>query len=130
MQTAKHARRDAKELFRLCLTGGALDESKVRRVVQGVIASGRHGTSGVLSRFLRLVRLDSARRRVTVESAVLMPVHTRARLEAAVTKMYGASTAPSFAVDVSLIGGVRITAGSDVYDGSVKGQLAALESQF
>jgi F0F1-type ATP synthase, delta subunit (mitochondrial oligomycin sensitivity protein) len=29
-----------------------------------------------------------------------------------------------------LIAGVRIKVGSDVYDGSVKGNLAALESRF
>jgi F0F1-type ATP synthase delta subunit len=36
----------------------------------------------------------------------------------------------SYGSNPALLGGVRITVGSDVYDGSVKGRLTALEERF
>jgi F-type H+-transporting ATPase subunit delta len=36
----------------------------------------------------------------------------------------------TFNVDPSLIGGLRITAGTDVYDGSVRARLDAVEQSF
>jgi len=38
--------------------------------------------------------------------------------------------ATTFVVDPTLIAGMRLKVGSDVYDGSVKGGLAALEARF
>jgi F-type H+-transporting ATPase subunit delta len=130
MQTTKHAERDAQKLLRLCLVNGSLDEARVRQVVDRVIASGRSGRLGVLTRFLRLVRLDRARHRADVDSAVPLPADVRARIEAALVRVLGPDVATSFAENPALIGGVRITVGSDVYDGSVQGRLAALESRF
>jgi F-type H+-transporting ATPase subunit delta len=54
----------------------------------------------------------------------------RAGIEAALSRLYGPDVATAFAEDPALIAGVRIKVGSDVYDGSVKGNLAALESRF
>jgi F-type H+-transporting ATPase subunit delta len=130
MQTRKHMERDARELFRVCLVDGSLDEARVRQVVDRVIASGRPNGLRILSRFERLVRLDSARHRAEVSSAVPLPADVRAAIEAALRKLYGPDLATSFADDPALIAGVRIKVGSDVYDGSVKGNLAALESRF
>ena len=44
--------------------------------------------------------------------------------------MYGPELNTSFADNPALIGGMRISVGSDVYDGSVKAGLAALENSF
>ena len=130
MQSRKHAERDARELFRLCLVGGTLDEVRVRQVVQLVIAAARSGGLNVLSRFQRLVRLDVTRHYAEVDSAVPLPADVRAGIEAALSRLYGPDVATAFAEDPALIAGVRIKVGSDVYDGSVKGNLAALESRF
>jgi F0F1-type ATP synthase delta subunit len=35
-----------------------------------------------------------------------------------------------FTVEPALIGGMRVTIGSDVYDGSVRGRLEALAARF
>jgi len=130
MQTRKQAERDAKELFRLCLVNGTLDEDRVRQVVNRVIASGRSGGLGVLSWFQRLVRLDTAKHKADVNSAAPLPPVVRADIEAALTRLYGPALATSFADDPALIAGVRVKVGSDVYDGSIKGRLTALGSRF
>ena len=73
------------------------------------------------------MRLDATRHRAEVDSAVPLPADVRAGIEAALARLYGPGVATTFADDPALIGGVRIKVGSDVYDGSVKGSLAALE---
>jgi F-type H+-transporting ATPase subunit delta len=99
-------------------------------VVQLVLAGGGGGRLGVLSRWLRLVRLDRAKRLADVESAVPLPADARAAIEAALARVLGPDLATSFADNPALIGGVRVKVGSDVYDGSIQGHLAAIESRF
>ena len=130
MQTRKQTDHDARELFRLCMVDGALDEGRVRQVVRQVIGTRRAGMLGVLSRFQRLVRLDRAGHRAEVHSAAELPADVRSGIEAALVARYGPDMTTSFAHDAALIGGVRIKVGSDVYDGSVNGRLAALRSKF
>jgi F-type H+-transporting ATPase subunit delta len=130
MKTTRQVQREAKSLFRLCLVNGALDESRARDAVRRVIAAGRPGALAVLSRFQRLVRLDRAKHRAAVESATPLPADVRASLEAGLARRYGTGLEISFADNAALIAGVRIAVGSDVYDGSLRGGLAALEARF
>jgi F-type H+-transporting ATPase subunit delta len=130
MKTAKQAQREAKQLFRLCLAGGSLDEGRARRVVRGLVDAGRPGALPVLARFQRLLRLDRTKHSADVTSAVPLPPDIRAALEAGIARVYGPGIVTTFAEDQALIGGVRIAVGSDVYDGSVRGALAALERHF
>jgi F0F1-type ATP synthase delta subunit len=130
MKTPRQAQREARQLFRLCFAEGSLDENRVRLVVARVLAAKGSGGLAVATRFLRLVRQDSARHHAEVASALPLPAHIRAEIEASLARQYGAGLITSFVDDPSLLGGVRLTAGSDVYDGSVKGGLAALEGRF
>ena len=130
MKTAKQAQRDARQLFRLCLVDGSLDEDRARQVVQRLVDAGRPGTLPVLSRFQRLVRLDRTKHSAEVTSAVPLSADTRALLEAGVARLYGPDIVTSFTEDPALLGGVRLTVGSDVYDGTIKAGLAALEARF
>ncbi len=130
MKTAKQARRDARRLYRLCMVGGSIDERRVRQVVSGIIDIGRPGGLTILPRFLRLVRLDRNRHLAAVESAAALPADVRTAIEAALLRKYGEGLAMSFSENPTLLGGVRIKVGSDVYDGSVKAGLAALEARF
>ena len=58
MNRTQQARRLSKQLFRLCLVNGLLDEGRVRRVVRRVAESRNRDRFNVLSQFLRLVKLD------------------------------------------------------------------------
>jgi F-type H+-transporting ATPase subunit delta len=130
MKTARQAQREARQLFRLCLVNGSLDEARARRVVQRMLDRARPGGLSVLSRFGRLVRLDRLEHSAEVESAEPLTADLRASIHASLTRLYGQGMTTSFAEDPTLIAGMRIKVGSDVYDGSVKGGLAALESRF
>ena len=130
MKTKRQAQSEARRLFRLCLVEGSLDESLVRAVVQQVIDAGRPGSLNLLTRFQRLVRLDRAAHGATVESVTPLPPDVRAGIEAGLARIYGRGVDTRYTANPTLLGGVRITVGSDVYDGSIQGRLAALEERF
>jgi len=130
MKTTKQVMREARRLFRLCLVNESLDEKRVRLVVRRVLESKRRGAHVLLSRFLRLVKLDRSRHTAEVESATLLPADLQARVQADLARLYGPGTSVSFAQSPALIGGMRIKVGSDVYDGSVKAGLEALEQSL
>ena len=130
MKISKQARRGAKELFRSCLVNGLLDEAKVRQAVQQVIASKPRGYVAILSHFQRLVKLDLERRSARIESAVALNPELQASVQASLNRVYGPGLNTSFAQNPSLIGGMRIKVGSDVYDGSIQARLAALQESF
>jgi F-type H+-transporting ATPase subunit delta len=130
MKISKRAKREAKQLFRMCVVNGMLDENRVRHVAQHLLAAGRRNCPAILSHFERLVKLDLARHMATIESATPLPADLQAAIEAGLTRRYGRRLATAFAHRPALIGGVRIQVGSDVYDGSVRAGLAALEQSF
>jgi len=130
MRTSKRVRREAKELFRDCMLNGVLDENRVRRTVQLVVAAGRHDGPAILSRFCQLLKLDLARRTATIESATPLPADLRVAVEAGLTRLYGPGLTTAFAYRPALIGGVRIQVGCDVYDGSVRARLDTLQESF
>ena len=126
MKISKQARRDAKQLFNVCKVSGVLDENRVRQSVTAVIAQKPRGFVAILSHFQRLVKLDIERRSARVESAVPASAALQASVQANLAQRYGQGLNVTFAVNPSLIGGLRVQVGSDVFDGSVKARLAEL----
>ncbi|HEY3039173.1 MAG TPA: F0F1 ATP synthase subunit delta [Pyrinomonadaceae bacterium] len=130
MKTAKQIKREARHLFRLCLVNGSVDESRVRQVVQSVLGSKRRGYLTLANQFERLVRIEQLQHTATVESATSLPTDLQASVRESLVRVYGPGISTSFTESPSLIGGMRIRVGSDVYDGSVRAGLAALEKSF
>jgi len=130
MRSARQTRRDATRLWRLCLPNGSLDERRAREVVDRVLGSGHSGGPPILTHFLRLLKLDRARHAAAVASAAPLDPDVRATLAARLARRYGRAITTTFVVDATLIGGMRVKVGSDVYDGSVRGELDALEARF
>jgi len=130
MKVSKQARRDAKQLFRSCLVDGLLDGQRVLRIVQEIVARKPRGFMGILSHFHRLVKLEVERRSAHVESAAPLSGELQGRVSEQLNRLYGAGLAISFAENTALIGGLRIKASSDVYDGSVRARLNALAESF
>lgn len=130
MKITKQARRQAKQLFRLCLVHGLLDETRAQELVQRVIEVKPRGYLPCLLHFRRLAKLELARRAAKVESATALPPEWLAGIPARLERVYGPGLTISVAQNPALLGGLRITVGSDVYDGSVQARLAALEESF
>jgi F-type H+-transporting ATPase subunit delta len=130
MKTSKQARREAKQLFRLCLVNGLVDEDRARQGVRQIVAAKPRGYLAMLLYFQRLVQLDSARHTAKVESVLALPAEVQAGVQTGLARLYGPGLSTSFAENPALIGGMRIRVASDVYDGSVQARLAALEQSF
>lgn len=130
MKISKQARRDAKSLFVTCRVQGLLDEARVRIAVREVVDKKPRGYVAVLHHFHRLVRLEIARRSARVESAAPLSPALRESIQQNLARKYGAGLGVEYAQNASLVGGLRVQVGSDVYDGSVASRLALLQESF
>ena len=130
MKTTRRARRAARRLIRLCLVHARLDSGRVSDVARRLAASRRRGALAILAHFHRLVRLDRDRHTAVVESAWPLPNDVRRDVQAGLARKYGPGLDTKFEQDLDLIGGIRIRVGSDVYDGSVRARLVALEARL
>ena len=128
MKISKQARRDGKDLFKACQVAGVLDEGRVREAVAQVLKQKPRGYLAVVEHLKRLVKLDLDRRTARVVNAVETTPEQQAAIKANLERQYGAGLQLSFSVNPALIGGLRVHVGSDIFDGSVAGRLAALTS--
>lgn len=130
MKISRQARREAKQLFLSCRADGLLDEAKARQAVERVLALKPRGYLAILSHFQRLVGLDLERRTARVESALPLTVAQQNAVTAGLTERYGTGLRIAFGLEPTLLGGLRIKVGSDVFDGSVQARLSALDASF
>lgn len=130
MKISKLARREARELFLTCRVNGLLDENRVRQAITLLVEKKPRGYVAILSRLHRLVKLDLEQRAARVESAVPLAADMQAQVAGRLKNIYGDGLDLVFAQNASLIGGLRIQVGSDLYDGSVKMRLEKLQQSF
>jgi len=130
MKLGKQTRREAKELFRATLVNGRMDENKVRSVVSLVAEKKPRGYLAILEHFKKLVKLELDRRSVLVESAVALSPEQQGGVSSSLQRLYGDGLNVQYTLNPSLIGGLRVRVGSDVYDGSVSARLENLEENF
>ncbi len=130
MKTTKQSRRLAKQMFRACLVNGSLDERRAQLLTGAAIEENRRDCLGILSYFYHLIKIERAQHTAQVESAVPLTPDLQARIKVGLTRIYGPGLDTSFAASPSLIGGLRIKVGSDVFDGSIQARLAELEESF
>jgi len=107
-----------------------MDEAKVRLAVKVVIEKKPRGYVAILEHFKRLVKLEQDRRTARIESAVPLSPEQRAGLSSKLEGIYGKGLNLSFEQNPSLLGGLRVHIGSDVYDGSVASRFAGLGRSF
>ncbi len=130
MKTSKQARRDAKVLFAACKVNGVVDDGRVRDVVRRVLEARPRGYLAALGCFRRLVKLDIDRRSAVAETAVPASPSLEAAVREQLARRHGQGVQVRFQVNPSLVGGIRVRVGSDIYDGSVSGRLEALASSL
>jgi F-type H+-transporting ATPase subunit delta len=130
MKISKVANTAARRIFRLCQSGGRLDEAKLSTAVRRIAESKPRDYRGILSALKRLVRLELERRRVVVESAAELDQVSRDRVISGLVAKYGDDLSFEYRVTPDLLGGLKIRVGNDVFDGSVKGRLDRLAQAF
>jgi F-type H+-transporting ATPase subunit delta len=130
MSPTRQARRTARRLYKDCVVDALLDEGRARQVALRIIEARRRRGLAILSHFERLVRLDASRHTATIESASPMPDDLIAQINANLTRVHGPGLKTAFVHNPALIGGMSVKVGSTVYDGSIRGRLAALEASL
>jgi F-type H+-transporting ATPase subunit delta len=130
MKISKQARLEARRLVRSCLVDSALDENRARQVIRLVAEKKPRGYVGMLTQFEKLVKLDAARRLAKIESAAPLSPEAQTKLQNDLKRLYGSGLNFVFSQNPALLGGLRIQVGGDVYDGSVRSRLAALQESF
>ena len=127
MKIPKAAKRDARRLFRVCFTNGVFDEAKARATLEAVVQGKPRHYIAILSVFQRLVRLEIARNTAQIESATELNDVVKADVQRRLQELYHRPLTTVFSVNPALIGGLRISVGSDVWDGSVANRLETLK---
>ena len=130
MKISKEARRISRQLFRLCVVDGKLDESRVRSIVSKVAEAKPRSYIGILDYLARQVAAEVERQKAVVESATVLTPDLQSGLKVSLAKKYGRELGLEFQVKPELLGGIRVKVGSDVWDGTVKARLEALKTQL
>jgi F-type H+-transporting ATPase subunit delta len=130
MHLTKEVRKVSRELFRSSFTAGQLDAGKVRGFVAEIVAGKPRHYVDILKNYHRLIRLELDKRHAVIESAAELSPDTSDQVLRDLRTKYGEGLTTDFRVNPTLIGGLRIRVGSDVWDGSVRGRLDRLEHEL
>lgn len=130
MRTTKEARRTSRQLLKLSFTDGKLDENKVNQVVQSVLTEKPRHFGEVLKDYQRLLRLEVAKHHAVVESATALNTNLSNLLVTKLKARYGDDLTIEFKTNSTLLGGLRVKLGDDVWDGSVRNRLRTLQEQI
>lgn len=125
MKIHKEALRTARQLIRLTIRDGGVNEDTAKKIVAKVIADKPRHYLGILAGYQRMLRLEVQKRHAIVESAVELDGNERRSISSKLKKQHGDITS-EFKTTPDLIGGLRVSLGSTVWDGSVKARLDRL----
>ena len=126
MKISKEARRSSRQLFRLTLRDGKLDMDAAKKCVESLKKSKPRKYLQILTDYMRLLRLEVEKRHAVIESAADLQDDLKNSVISDLKKKYGEDLTSDFATNETLLGGMRIKVGSDVWDGSVKARLDRL----
>jgi F-type H+-transporting ATPase subunit delta len=130
MKINKEVRQLGREMLRASFTDGQLDRGKTAKLVQALIGKKPRHYIDILYYYKRLLRLEIEKRHAKIESAMPLSPQTATAVVERLKKKYGADLTSDFAVDPTLLGGVRVRVGSDVWDGTIRNRLQRLEQQL
>ena len=113
----------AKKLLGLSKDNGVVTESKVAKVLAGFqqVQHRRHLT--VLKTFLNYLRREVALQTAVVSTPTRLSDDALKAIEVQFSKLYNRPVNTVTQLDTSLIAGVRVRVGDDVYDASIAGCL-------
>lgn len=126
MKQDKKITQFAKKLVELSKDGGIVTEAKVSEVLAGLKQVQVRNASKVLKQYLVYIRREIASQTAIVATAGALSDEALASIEANYSKLYDRPIKAVATTDSSLIAGVRVRVGDDLYDASVAGRLKRL----
>jgi F-type H+-transporting ATPase subunit delta len=130
MRINKEIRRLSREMLRASFTDGQLDRGKIASLLQSLISKRPRHFMDVLQYYKRLLRLEIEKRHARIESATELSPQAAFDIGARLKRQYGEDLTSEFVVDPTLLGGVRVRVGSDVWDGTLRNRLERLRQQL
>jgi len=118
----------AHRLFKLSFVDGRLSAERVGGVLAYVEKHPPAKPIAVLRAYNRLVAVEVAKGQAVVEHSGPVGDSTLQAIAATMTSRYQRPVVASAKANASLLAGLRIRVGDDVYESSVSGQLAALSA--
>ena len=126
MKRDKKIIRLAKKLVELSKDNGVVTVARVGEVLAGLKQVQHRHHLTVLKSFLNYLRREIALQTAVVSTPAALSDEALKAIEATYSKMYGRPVTAVTKQDTSLIAGVRVRVGDDVYDASVAGRLQRL----
>jgi F-type H+-transporting ATPase subunit delta len=126
MKLSREARRQSKQLFDLAMVDGRIDTNRLRLITTEIAEKKPRDYVQMLKFLLRLVRLEVARHHAIIESPTELAEPRRSEIAKSLQSKFG-DISTEFRHSPSLIGGLRIQLGSNVWDGSIQSRLESLK---
>ena len=130
MKANKEIRRLSRGMLRASFTDSQLDRGKIAALVQSLVTKKPRHYIDVLQHYKRLLRLEIQKRHARIESAVQLDSQTSSKIVERLKRKYGSDLTTEFAIDPTLLGGIRVRVGSDVWDGTLRNRLERLQQQL
>ena len=128
MRADKKTKALAKQLFKLSLVNGAVSAEQVEGVLGYIEKNVPRGQLALLQLYQRAITTELAKSSAVVEHAGPVSDTTLQSIAAAMTRKYSRPVAATAKPNPKLLAGLRVRVGSDVYESTVAGQLAALST--
>ena len=128
MRGDKKTRLLAKQLFKLSLVNGEVSATQVAGVLGYIEKIQPRQSLALLKLYHRAIETEIAKSRAIVEHAGPIADSALKLIASAMTQKYQRTVTASAQRNDSLLAGLRVRVGSDVYESTVAGQLAALSS--
>lgn len=128
MYISKQAKEKAKGLIKLCLKSGNFDESVARQVAEYISQNRSNRNLQTLTYFRQLVKLELNKETAKIEFADAVSDTTLSDITSRLEAVYKRKMRLVKSSNPALLGGFKVTVGSDVYDYSVEGRLKQIKN--
>jgi F-type H+-transporting ATPase subunit delta len=128
--SAKQIKALARQLFRLSLDKGLVSAERVEGVLAYVEKHKPARPVAVLKAYERMIAAELSRSEALVEHAGAVPAAALASISDFLSKKYSRKITAVSRPNPSLIAGLRVHIGDDIYESSVAGQLDALAASL
>ncbi|MDP3069703.1 MAG: F0F1 ATP synthase subunit delta [Opitutaceae bacterium] len=122
----KQVQQLARQFFKLSIHDGTLSAERVTGVLEYIEKHRPANTVAVLKTYARLIAAEVARGQAVVEHAGPINDAVLTQIGAEMTRKYARRVTPIAQPNASLLAGLRVRIGDDVYESSVSSQLAQL----
>jgi F-type H+-transporting ATPase subunit delta len=126
MSVQKQTKQFARQLFKMSFADGRLSAERVTGVLAYIDKARPSDTLTLLRIYQRLITVEVAKGQAVVEHAGAISESALQAIAADLSRRYGRSVTATAKPNPSLIAGLRVRVGDDIYESSVSSQLAAL----